>query len=511
MPRSALKRLLARARELGPILNALTAPPEPSTIYDAEGSLLAGESAPPEAGRFAVLLDGQAAGEVRGGARAPALAALLAHLLQQEQLARALASEVLERYREVNLFYSLADKLAVSPHAATIAALGLEAAGPLVKARAGWVLLGDETRGYAPAASWGAGGTFQAGLWQGQNVLGRVLRSGRPAVANDVEAGLYFQDSPRPLSENRPNVSLLCVPLKTETRLFGAILLEGDATRPFSAGDLKILYSVAAQVAPAMEIVRLHEVAIQNARMEQELQTARKVQASLLPLRMPSVPGWEFAAYWQPALEVAGDYYDIIQEKKDQLGLVIADVTDKGMPASLFMVFARSALRSTAERSFSPARWIRRANRLISSESSEGFFVTLFYARLKPESGELTYVNAGHNPPLFYRAGVHQVGLLTRTGMALGVDEDAAYEQRSLQLSPGDLILFYTDGITEAFGLDGTQFGAKRLEEIVLRCQHLPAAELIRALENALAEFTGGATPSDDVTLMVVKRDPLNK
>ena len=95
--------------------------------------------------------------------------------------------------------------------------------------------------------------------------------------------------------------------------------------------------------------------------------------------------------------------------------------------------------------------------------------------------------------------------------MALGVDEDAAYEQRSLQLSPGDLILFYTDGITEAFGLDGTQFGAKRLEEIVLRCQHLPAAELIRALENALAEFTGGATPSDDVTLMVVKRDPLNK
>ncbi len=505
MPRAALKKLLSRNPELAGILAGLASSVAGCGIYDPEGALLAGQAAPAEGGRFPILHEGAPAGEVRGGSQAPALAALLAYLLQQEGVARALAAEVLERYREVNLFYSLADKLAVSPHPAAIAALGLEAAGPLLKAQAGWVLLGDESAGFQPAAAWCGAAPWQPAallpaLWQGQNLLARVLRGGRPGVANEVEAGQYLAGAPQ------DRLALLCVPLKTETRLLGAVLLAAAGDRSFSAGDLKLLNSIASQLAPAMEIVRLHEMALSNARMEHELQMARRVQASLLPLRMPDAPGWEFAAYWQPALEVAGDYYDIIQEKKDQLGLVIADVTDKGMPASLFMVFARSALRSTADRAFSPARWITRANRLISSESDQGFFVTLFYARLKPESGELTYVNAGHNPPILYRSGINKTGLLTRTGMALGVDEDDAYEQRSLQLSPGDLILFYTDGITEAFGRDGGQFGQQRLEEVVLRCRNSPAAELVRALEEALSEFTAGATPSDDVTLMVLKR-----
>jgi phosphoserine phosphatase RsbU/P len=498
-----LKKFLAKKKELASILGGLIhTGPAPMAIYDSSGSLVAGSAPLETTGAHPILVDGETAGEVRGGAQGAALAALLGFLLAEDSVMRAMAGEVLEKYREVNLFYSLSEKLSSSPRVETIAALGLDAALPLIKADAGLVILARENApGYQVITTSGSPISLKEDLWSEKNLVTRVLQSGKAAIANDADPNRYFLDPP-----GHP-VSLLCVPLKTETRLLGAVLFAGLSARQYTAGELQVVNTIAAQIGPAIEIVHLQQVAIENARMEQELQLARKVQASLLPLHMPDVPGWEFAAYWQPALEVAGDYYDIIREKKDQLGLVIADVTDKGMPASLFMVFARSALRSFSDHRFSPARWITRANRLISSESDQGFFVTLFYARLTPHSGELTYVNAGHNPPLFYRSGIGQIGQLTRTGIALGVDENAVYEQRTIQLSPGDLILFYTDGITEAFDPAGAQqFGRQRLEEVVLRCREANPAEIIRALEAALAAFTGGGMPSDDVTLMVAKR-----
>jgi sigma-B regulation protein RsbU (phosphoserine phosphatase) len=232
---------------------------------------------------------------------------------------------------------------------------------------------------------------------------------------------------------------------------------------------------------------------------------ARKVQSSLLPQSIPQLEGWEFASLWKPAREVGGDYYDFIPAPKGRLGVVIADVTDKGMPAALFMASTRSIMRAAMPLSAEPADGIMHANQLICQESGEGLFVTLFYALLEPVSGILTYVNAGHNPPLLYRAQAEAVHLGV-TGMQLGVDSDSTYGQHTEKLNPGDFVLFYTDGVTEAEQAGGTQFGNDRLRLAISACGNMGAAGILSAIQQAIDEFTGGEPPQDDITLVVARR-----
>jgi serine phosphatase RsbU (regulator of sigma subunit)/signal transduction histidine kinase len=247
-----------------------------------------------------------------------------------------------------------------------------------------------------------------------------------------------------------------------------------------------------------------------NRRMESELQVAREVQSSLLPHEVPRIPGWDFAARWQPVREVAGDYYDFILTGEGQLGLVIADVCDKGAPAALFMALTRSVVRASLGRTSSFADDIACANRQICADSTSGMFVTLVYAQLDPEAGRITYVNAGHIPPLLCkpnaRGGQGSSIELTRTGMALGVIADAPYEQRTVQLNLGDFILFYTDGVTDATDLREQQFGLERLQQAILDHRHLPATDIITGLERAMDDFRGTAIQFDDVAIVVVKR-----
>jgi serine phosphatase RsbU (regulator of sigma subunit) len=234
------------------------------------------------------------------------------------------------------------------------------------------------------------------------------------------------------------------------------------------------------------------------------------VQASLLPSETPQVPGWAFEARWQPARTVSGDYYDFIALDGGQLGLVIADVSDKGMPAAVFMALTRSTIRATVSQLASPAEAIAEANRLICADSADGMFVTLFYARLEPASGVLTYVNAGHNPPLLCRAGDRGgAGVLEElrpTGMALGIVEDFPFEQRPLELQPGDSILLYTDGVPDASNEDQEQFGMERLRRVILEQGIAPVADMVSSLEYAIAELTGGATQFDDIAILAMKR-----
>jgi sigma-B regulation protein RsbU (phosphoserine phosphatase) len=236
---------------------------------------------------------------------------------------------------------------------------------------------------------------------------------------------------------------------------------------------------------------------------------AREVQASLLRHETPQIPGWEFAARWQPAREVAGDYYDFFSLDGGQLGLVIADVSDKGMPAALFMALTRSVVRASVGRASSPADGIAHANRLICADSTSGMFVTLFYALLNPATGEFTYVNAGHNPPLLCKysdpADQGQLIQLARTGMVLGVFEGASFEQHTLRLNPGDLVLLYTDGVTDAIDAHLQSFGMERLQRLLLEHQYASAADVIFALTQAIDDFAGCAAPFDDVAMVVIK------
>jgi sigma-B regulation protein RsbU (phosphoserine phosphatase) len=248
------------------------------------------------------------------------------------------------------------------------------------------------------------------------------------------------------------------------------------------------------------------QLAVEKERMAYELQIAREVQAKFLPEEVPQVPGWEFAARWRPARQVAGDYYDFILGDERRLGLVIADVADKGVPAALFMVLTRSTLRASMDRASSPVDGITRTNRLLCADASAGMFVTLFYALLDPATGEIIYVNAGHRPPYLCRADSEQLAELMPTGMALGVVAEASFEQGTAHLDHGDLLVFYTDGVPEATDAQERMFGMERLERIVLDRRRAPAAEIAAAIAQAVDDFSGSEDPFDDVAIVVAKR-----
>jgi sigma-B regulation protein RsbU (phosphoserine phosphatase) len=233
---------------------------------------------------------------------------------------------------------------------------------------------------------------------------------------------------------------------------------------------------------------------------------ARQVQESLLPTDMPQIAGWDFARLWRPAREVSGDFYDMIDEGPGRLGLVIADITDKGMPASLFMAFTRTALRASIGHNETPAEAVCEANKLICQDSFESLFATLFYARLATSSGELTYVNAGHNPALLYRLQQDEILPLKRCGLPLGVEITSTYEQRSVELQPGDFVLFYTDGFTEAINTSNEEFGIDRLVGLVYELRKCSAVDILSGLEAAFSAYADPAQSFDDITMMTVKR-----
>jgi sigma-B regulation protein RsbU (phosphoserine phosphatase) len=248
------------------------------------------------------------------------------------------------------------------------------------------------------------------------------------------------------------------------------------------------------------------QLAVEKGQMEHELHVAREVQASFLPRKTPQLSGWEFVARWRPAREVAGDYYDFIPRDDGQLSLVIADAAGKGMPAALFMVLTRSIVRASVDRAPSPAKGIARANRLLCADASEGMFVTLFYALVNPATSEITYVNAGHNPPLHYRADQEQLTQLEPTGMVLGVMADTPFEQRTVHLQPGDFFVLYTDGVPDATDAQERGFGMERLQDVILDHGRAPAVDIVAALEQAIDDFAGPGDPFDDIAIVVAKR-----
>jgi sigma-B regulation protein RsbU (phosphoserine phosphatase) len=337
-----------------------------------------------------------------------------------------------------------------------------------------------------------------------RSVIDKVTSEGQPILTSDAQMDERF--SMRHSVMMLGLRSILCVPLKTREQVTGLIYVDNRFRAGlFTPEDLDLLTAIASNAAIAIENARLYHLAVDQGRLERELQMAREVQTSFLPHTTPQIPGWEFAAWWRPAREVAGDYYDFIAESDGRLGLVIADVTDKGMPAALFMVLTRSIVRASVLQS-TPVEGIQRANRLICGDAMRDMFVSLFYAQLDPASGELVYVNAGHNPALLYQAGINHIEALAPTGMVLGIDPGATFEQCSVQLGPGDFVVLYTDGVTEAANALGEEFGEAGLQQLVLDCQHAPAAEMVAALKTALGEFTAGQPPFDDVTILVARR-----
>jgi sigma-B regulation protein RsbU (phosphoserine phosphatase) len=342
-----------------------------------------------------------------------------------------------------------------------------------------------------------------------RSVVERVAREGKAILTSDAQVDDRF--SMRRSVMILGLRSILCVPIVTREQVLGVVYVDNRLQAGiFTQDHLELLTAIASSAAIAIENARLYQVAVEKGRLERELQMARDVQASLLPRETPQVPGWEFVARWRPAREVAGDYYDFIPGEQGEIGLVIADVTDKGMPAALFMALTRSIVRASLAGAASPAEGIARANRLICEDSTRGMFVTLFYALLDPPTGRFTYVNAGHNPPLLCgaRDGAEgrQPTKLTLTGMALGIDPEVSYEQRTVHLNLGDFILLYTDGVTDAMDTNGRMFGMERLEDSLVGSCGASATDVMAALVEAIDAFSGATARFDDVAMMVVRR-----
>jgi sigma-B regulation protein RsbU (phosphoserine phosphatase) len=309
----------------------------------------------------------------------------------------------------------------------------------------------------------------------------------------------------------RESSTLLAVPLSVKGNVLGAMLLEEASVSRRSRQKTKtrwqeIINGIAHQVALAVQSDLLQKEMAERERLERELQLAHEIQQTFMPRQWLDLPGWDLAFTWQSARQVAGDFYDFFELPGKRLGLVIADVADKGIPAALFMALTRTLVRAAALEEASPAAAMARVNDLLVPDAQSGMFVTAIYAVLSLETGELTYANAGHNLPLLLRSHTQELEQLEKGGMALGVLEGIRLKERVVSLRPGDCLVLYTDGITEAFSSEEEAYGEERLRATIQTAGNGSAQEMLNAISDSVIAFIGDATPSDDRTLLILYR-----
>jgi len=329
------------------------------------------------------------------------------------------------------------------------------------------------------------------------------LQSASGAV--DVES--LDLDSPA-LRELKAAGVKLAVPLVSQGELIGVLSIGPRLSeQDYSSDDRKLLDNLAAQAAPALrvgQLVREQEAeAATRQRFEQELEVARLIQQNFLPKDLPDLPGWQIAAYYRPAREVGGDFYDVIPLPDGRVAFVVGDVTDKGVPAALVMSATRSLLRASAPRLIEPGAVLERVNELLCPDMPAKMFVTCLYGVLDPATGDLRFANAGHDLPYVKTAdGVLE---LRARGMPLGLMTGMAYEEKDTVLKPGESVLLHSDGIVEAHDPDRGMFGFPRLKETVAGTAG--GQVLIDRVISELEEFTGpGTEQEDDITMVTLER-----
>ncbi len=325
---------------------------------------------------------------------------------------------------------------------------------------------------------------------------------------------LLVPGPPRSIADALALRNPFALPLLVWGEMMGAIVVDTrEGGSKLGDRQLNILSGVAQQTATAIQNSRLQIESVERQKLERELQLAYQIQASFLPAHVPQVQGWDLAAHWQGARQVSGDFYDFVQLSDPNYpsrrwGFVVADVADKGVPAALFMALSRTLVRTMAIGGNNPAEVLAKANDMIIADSRSDLFVTLFYAILDPVRGALTFANAGHNPPLHFNGRSARVTPLDAHGMALGVLTGIELEQRETNIEPGDVLLFYTDGVTDALDSQTEAFGLKRLQKVVGAHRTGSAAQIVQAINQAVAEFVGDTPQFDDFTLVVLKREP---
>ncbi len=300
-------------------------------------------------------------------------------------------------------------------------------------------------------------------------------------------------------------IKTLVFPLEIGDDYYG-LLLTCDEEYKFNHRRVDYLDRASRQLAMAFQNQHLRSIEQQRRQTEQELNLARRIQKTFLPENLPEIPGYQLAVEWQTARQVGGDFYDVIPFGNGKFGMIVADVSDKGLPASLYMTVSRTLLRAVSRESSSPARTLERVNHLLQLDSTQSFFVTLIYMILDTKSGELTYAIAGHNPPYILDSTQKSATKLPKGGIALGLLEPITLSDAKLKLESGQSIVLYTDGISEATNAEGQEYGEERLSQIFNSITDANPDTMISELRIDLENFQGGDFFEDDRTILILKR-----
>jgi sigma-B regulation protein RsbU (phosphoserine phosphatase) len=336
-----------------------------------------------------------------------------------------------------------------------------------------------------------------------RNVLDEVVIRGKSVLTSDAQHDPRFASGTVVLQGVR---SVLAVPLGVADKVFGIIYADSPiAEGRFTEDHLKVLTTLASVAAIRVENNRLIDSRLDRERLERELALASEIQQRFQPTAPPIVPGYELQGISFPCYEIGGDYYDFIERDDGRLVIALGDVSGKGTAAALLMSSLHAAVHAQSASHDSLVGTISAVNRYLADNIPSNRFVTLFYAELDPESGALSFLNAGHNPPLIVHAA-GTVEQLASGGLPLGIKPDAEYREGRTQLQRGDVLCIYSDGVTEAQSPAGEEFGPTRLYEVVSRNIDASAAGIRDRIESALTKFAQGTSAADDITLVIVKR-----
>lgn len=334
-------------------------------------------------------------------------------------------------------------------------------------------------------------------------IVNTVIATRQPLLTNNA----MFDDRIKPGQSiiMRGLRAILCAPMLVQDRMVGVVYVDTSMRAgAFTEADRDLLSAIANQAGVVLENARLYAVAVEKGRLEQELHMARQIQQGLLPRRKPQIPGYEIEAMWLSAREMAGDFYDYFSLNDDWFGVVIADVSDKGAPSALFMAVARTMIRSHAYAGLTPRATINQTNDLILDDAESGMFVTVYHSVFN-RSGQSVHINAGHNPTLFYQQSTREARYMPRGGRAVGWFPNNPLHEMQLQLEPGDVLVYYTDGLTDAENPAGESFGEKRLHSAVVEAAGATASDILKHIVHSVEVFAQGNAPFDDLTLLVVR------
>ncbi|MEQ9498916.1 MAG: SpoIIE family protein phosphatase [Deltaproteobacteria bacterium] len=366
--------------------------------------------------------------------------------------------------------------------------------------RAVVMLADEETDSLIPKAIKRRRENDRGELTLSRTILHEVMEKRRAVLSHDAMEDQRFK-SGRSVA-NFGIRAMAAAPLLWRGETLGVVYLDSAGIAAFSQADLELLTGIAHQAAGALGNARLHEELLKRQRLEQDLHLAERIQQSFLPKRIPEVGGYTFSARYDPAYEVGGDFYDFVKLPNEQLGIVVGDVSGKGVSAALYMARLTRDLRYFALAESDPAKVLQWMNRAVHDSGQDHIFVTLVYMVLAPKQKRVTMVNAGHMPPLFRRRAEGRITSLERTsGLPLGVLPDTEYEAEEFALEPGDSMMMYTDGLVEAMNPHQEMFGMERLTETLSRGPSGANTLLVRAVQACQAHVVD-APQFDDTTIV---------